>query len=322
VKASPKILSLPPRAALALALMCACQSARVNVGDAPARPADATAEGERHVAELGEVAIEKVNDGRPAPGADELVRAYNSRNLGAPGRRRVLLELIGDGRVTRTFTVVNLWCEQGGEVRTLFLLEGPEGLKGTNYLLREERDEARPMRVNLFLPAGERRVLDVVADDFDEGLLGSDFTYDDVRMLLPVRGRGYRVAGRARLLGEPAWVLESEPSAAPSGGETPSALARFYLASDFQLLLGADFYGPAEGHGAERALIRRLRVEGFKKEDGVPTATRIVMAGPDGRFSVLSLRDSHFSATDFDTRLVTADQLPSWADRVRQGWKP
>ena len=298
---------------LALTLPCACQSARVADDGVWARPADTTTAAEQHVAELGEVAIEKLTD-RVAPGAAELVRAYNSRNLGAPGWRRVLLELITDDRVTKTFTVVNIWCEPEGEVRTLFLLEGPEGLKGTSYLLRESRDQGQAMRVNLFLPAGERRVLDVAADDFDDGLLGSDFTYNDVRMLLPVRGHSYRVAGRARLLGEPAWVLESEPSAGPSGGETPWALARFYLASDFQFLLGADFYGPAEGLGAERTLIRRLRVESFKQENGVRTATRMVMGGPDGRFSVLSLQDAHFSVPNLDPQLITADKLPSWAD--------
>jgi hypothetical protein len=326
MKRSPKLthlLKIPSllRPALALTLLCACQPARSNDDAVSANPADTNAGGELRPAELEEVAIEKVDE-RAAPSAAELVRAYNSRGLGAPGWRRVLLTLITDDRVTKTFTVVNIWCEQAGEVRTLFLLEGPEGLKGTNYLLRERRDQGQAMRVNLFLPAGERRVLDVAADDFDDGLLGSDFTYNDVRMLLPVRGRSYRVAGRARLLGEPAWVLESEPAAGPAGGETPWALARFYLAGNFQFLLGADFYGPAEGPGAEKTLIRRLRVEGFKQEGGVWTATRMVMAGPDGRFSVLSLRDARFSAPGFDARLVAADQLPSWADRIQQGWKP
>lgn len=296
-----------------MTLLCACQSARVADDAVSTRPAETTTAAEQHVTELGDVAIEKVTD-RAAPSAVELVKAYNSRNFGAPGGRRVLLELITDDHVTKTFTVVNIWCEQGGEVRTLFLLDAPEGLKGTNYLLRESRAQERAMRVNLFLPAGERRVLDVAEDDFDDGLLGSDFAYNDLRMLLPVRGQSYRVAGRARLLDKPAWVLESEPSAGPSGGETHWALARFYLASDFQFLLGADFYGPAEGVGADRTLIRRLRVESFRQEDGVWTATRMVMGGPDRRFSVLSLQDARFSVPNFDPQLITADKLPSWAD--------
>lgn len=303
---------------LALTFPSACQSERAFDNAGAASHAGQTAGDARRVVELDEVAVEKVSE-RDAPGAAEIVKAYNSRNLGATGWRRVLLELITDERVTKTFTVMNIWCEQKDEVRTLFLLEGPDGLKGTNYLLREKRNEGQAMRVNLFLPAGERRVLDVAANDFDDGLLGSDFTYNDVRMLLPTRGHGYRVSGRARLLGEQAWVLESEPVAGPSGDEASWKLARFYLASDFQFLLGADFYGPVEGPSAERTLIRRLRVQRFKQEDGVWIATRMVMAGPDGRFSVLSLQEAHFSISGFDPEIIAADQLPSWADKVRRG---
>src|ERR1051325_10078867 len=43
------------------------------------------------------------------PSADKLIKAYNTRNLGSPGWRRVLMELITDNRVTSTFTVVNIW---------------------------------------------------------------------------------------------------------------------------------------------------------------------------------------------------------------------
>src|SRR5260221_221250 len=47
--------------------------------------------------------------GPEAPSAAELIDKYNSRDLGSPGWRRVSMELLTEGALTRSFTVLNIW---------------------------------------------------------------------------------------------------------------------------------------------------------------------------------------------------------------------
>jgi hypothetical protein len=255
------------------------------------------------------------------PNANALVNAYNSRDLGSPGWRRVSLELVTDAQVTNTFTVVNMWRQFENEVRTLFLLEAPAGLRGTDYLLREKAD-SQEMQVNLFFPAGERRVLEVGPNNFDQGLLGSDFTYNDMRMLLPVKGWRYRSTGRTHLLREPAWVVDAQPLNRLNDQISSWSLVRLYLARDFQLLLGADFYGMVEGKTGKAPLSKQMRVQSFKQYNGVWTATQIVFSGPQKRFSVLHLKSVYFSISNSDPNLFSSDQLPVLADKIQGGWSP
>lgn len=256
------------------------------------------------------------------PTADELVKTYNTRNLGSPGWRRVLMELHTDNRVTSTFTVVNIWSHFENEERTLFFLEEPGGLKGTSYLLRENSKSAPEMQVHLFLPAGERKVLEVTHDNLDEGLLGSDFTYNDMRMLLPDKGWRYRVTGKTRLLNEPAWAVEAQPSDDSTERTSSWFRIQFYLARDFQLLLGADFFASKDGRPGEEYLRKQMRVQSFKTDNGVWTPTKMLMAASQQRFTLLTLQAAHFSTAIIAPELFSSDQLPFLADKTRMGWSP
>jgi hypothetical protein len=227
--------------------------------------------------------------------------------------------MLTDTKLTNTFTVVNLWQKFEDETRTLFLLEEPTGLKGTGYLLREKPASSPEIRVNLFLPAGERRVLEVGKDNLNEGLLGSDFTYNDMRMLLPKEGWQYRLTGRALLIGEPVWVLEAKPT---NDLGSPWSEIQFYLARNFQLLLGADFYESTDGQLGQPALSKQMRVQSFKQESGVWTATQMVMTSKQKHFSVLTLREAQFSVSKSDPNLFSPDQLPNLADKIQAGWSP
>ncbi|HVF88520.1 MAG TPA: outer membrane lipoprotein-sorting protein [Blastocatellia bacterium] len=258
------------------------------------------------------------------PNAQRLVTEYNNRNFGSPGWRTVYLELVTDGSVTRTFTVINLWKKVGRETKTLFLLREPRGLSGTNYLLQEDSPDSKAsdMKVYLFLPSGQRQVLEIAPSNFNEGLLGSDFTYTDLRMKLPVRDYSYRVIREAVLHNEPVWVLEAEPVSEAARRATSWAVAHFYLARNFQFMLGADYYASPEDVADSSRASKRMRVEKFEQREGVWTATRMNMFGPANRYSVLSLQDARFAVSDIDSAMFLASSLPSLADRIHQGWSP
>ena len=259
--------------------------------------------------------------GNSIPNANELIEAYNNRNYGSPGWRQVLMELVTDNRVTSNFLVVNLWQNFGNEKRMLFLLQEPDGLKGASYLLNENTQSSNEMQVHLFLPAGERKVLEVARGSFDEGLLGSDFTYNDMRMLMPLKNWTYRVTGKTRLVDVPAWVLDAVPSNTSNEGNEWSKI-RLYLASDFQLLLGADFFANDEGTTGEVHLRKQMRVQEFKQDNGVWSATKMVMARSPQRFTLLTLKDARFSSASIDPKLFSPDRLPFIAEKIRAGWSP
>jgi hypothetical protein len=274
---------------------------------------------ESRLPEPEKVSVEKIPD-KDIPNVSKLVDDYNGRNFGSPGWRRVLMELMTDSAVTRTFTVVNLWRSDNNAVRTLFLLEEPQGLSGTNYLLQEERDKLPDMQVSLFLPAGERRVLGVAPSNFSEGLLGSDFGYHDMRMQLPVKGYRYSLKGQASLLNESVWVVEAEPITDQTRKINSWSTAHLYLARNFPFLLGADFYGKSEKGTDTSSLLKQMRVQGLKQIDGVWTATRITMYGQDKHTSVLKLKEAGFNSAKIDPDLFLPKELPGLSERVRQGW--
>src|SRR5205085_2174323 len=194
------------------------------------------------------------------------------------------------------------------------------GLSGTDYLLQEERGKTPDIRVHLFLPAGERRVLEVAPNNLDEGLLGSDFSYNDVRMHLPAEGYRYTVTGQSRLLNEPVWVLEAEPSSPQTREICSWKTARLYLARNFQFLLGADFYSESGSGANQPTLLKQMRVESLKQIDGVWTATRMIMYGQDNRSTLLTLQDAKLNSAEIDPQLFSTEELPLLSEKVRQGW--
>lgn len=266
---------------------------------------------------FGALWIALVASAAPGPAAASralaLIEAYNGRSFGNPGWRRVRLELRNGDVVTRTLTVANVWREEeGGTVRMLFVLERPEGLKGTNYLLIENPKVAASMQVFLNLPAGNRRVLTIQPSHFDEGLLGSDFGYRDLRMKIPTAGFELRLLGRRSLRGQSAWAVAAVPVSAEAKQGAAWGRSIYYLAEKDPVLLGADHFQTA----ADAKPIKEMRVHGLRKIDGAWTETRIVMTGADRRSSVLSLEDFRAAVPGADVSLFVPELLPTVADRL------
>lgn len=250
----------------------------------------------------------------PTPSAAAIVESYNARNFGSPGWRRIVLELKDGEKVTRSFTILHLWQREGSEVRSLVLLEEPVNLRGTNYLLLEslrEGTEVAGMKLHLFLPAGKRRVLTIRPSRFDEGLLGSDFSYSDLRWVIPAPELRLSLAGTERMLGRPVWVIEAVPLRQE---DFLWSRIRYYIGRDPAILLGADFYG---ANGDRPA--KRLRIEGVRQIGETWTPTRIVMKLAGRRSSVLMLAEAGFGTMKYAPDLFLPDNLPTHGDRLRAG---
>jgi hypothetical protein len=116
------------------------------------------------------------------------VRRANDRPRGATEFREVTMEIGRGGRRLRLRTV----RETVGEVaRTVFCVEEPWMMRNINYVATERRGRVKPFPIQLFLPYVLGTLRDVPSERRGEGLLGSDFCYDDFREWLPEEGHNY-----------------------------------------------------------------------------------------------------------------------------------
>lgn len=252
---------------------------------------------------------------RSARGSDglDVVRAYNSRSIGSPGWRRVTMTMRSGDVVTRQFSVLNVWRERSGRVDTAFFLEQPAGLRGTAYLQTEGAHEPHPdgepgLAVSLFLPVGGRRVLSLAPDSLDEGLLGCDFTYEDLRWRLPLRNRRYALTGETELRGEASWVVRAERRSG-SGDHSRWARVTYYLGRTSGLLRRAEFYAAAGDHEPAKV----LAVPEVRMIDGVWTPVRMLMRGAAGRSTEIRLLAARFNLQRTDLDWLSPDALPDLA---------
>lgn len=237
--------------------------------------------------------------------ATDLVHSYNLRKTGSPAWRRVSVLLRSAGSVTRTYTISNFWRTRGDISRTLFFLEEPEGLRGTRYLQIENPSAVQELSVYLYLPAGRHQVLTIAPGSHEQGLLGSDFSYSDLRFRLPVHDCAYRFLG-GELLGHwPVWKVE----AVRSGEDLSWRRAILYFSQDRPFLLGADYYGGRDA--GPRILLKSMRVEKFRDVGSVRTAVCMTMSTRGGNRTTIVLQDIRFGATSVPEGWLVPSSLAS-----------
>ncbi|MEM9293943.1 MAG: outer membrane lipoprotein-sorting protein [Acidobacteriota bacterium] len=251
----------------------------------------------------------------PAP--EDVLFAYNDRDLGGSGLRRIHLELRNDGVVTRQFRTIHGWQADDDRVRSLVLLEQPHGLLGTCYLLAEGEQYTGGIEIFLQLATAGPRTLEVRPGHFDEGLLGSDFGYSDLLWQIPTKGRSLDLMGSSHLEGQKVWVVDVKPATEEARLSTNWDRVRYYIGQDPMLLVGADFFS-----GPTRLPSKELRIDGWRQVDGVWTPSEMVMSVDRRRQSVLTLDAAYFRLDPFDTELFTPNSLTELARQLREGETP
>jgi hypothetical protein len=248
-----------------------------------------------------------------------LVQEYNSRPIGSPGVRRVRLEMRNEGRVARIFDIVHAWQESTHEVRSVVLLERPDGLRGTSYLLVEDQQLPQGVEVFLFLPAGQRRVLKITPSRFDEGLLGSDFGYNDLLWRLPIVGRQLSLGSRTTLGTQAVSEVDVEVVGAGAREGTRWGLVQYYFSRGPTLLVGADYFADSAAVLRRERPAKQLRVSGWSEKEGAWTPDRMVMSAGPGRDSVLTLTAAPSVRPPMFTNRMVPDALPELGRWVEDG---
>jgi hypothetical protein len=222
------------------------------------------------------------------------------------------MRLSSNGKLSRTFTVVNVWDRTAAATRMLYFLEGPDGLKGSRYLQTE--DDRGQLAVFLFLPTSQR-VLQIAPEEFSEGLLGSDFSYDDMRFRLPAQVASASVASKTSLDGREVYSLQHAAIGADS--QTWRRITE-YISVDKPFLLGRDYFTDADLKAGRPG--KSMRVKQFRDIGSVRIAESMIMQVRDGNATTIDLKDLRIGLPSRVQTQFAPSQLPLLDVALRKGW--
>jgi hypothetical protein len=199
-------------------------------------------------------------------GMDWIQRA-NARPIGQIEFRQVRME-IGNNNGGRILEIRTLREIRGDVAQSLFCVMKPRPLSNINYTVREQRGQIEPFDIQLYLPFVLGTLRNLPSDRRREGHLGSDFSYDDLRVWLYEEGHQYEIievdSSRVRVRGS---CIFNDP------------LVR-HGAAPFEILLDSvdafirciDYLAP---NGFE--LVRQYRADDITTVDNVTVAGRMTM---------------------------------------------
>ncbi len=188
-----------------------------------------------------------------------------------------------------------------GLIRVLLRIAKPRDLDGASYLMREGGAEKKD-EIFLYLPAIQR-VRKISGASIDGSLLGTDFSYNDMKQLQAAFGDAQAALEKPSMLGDrPVDVLRLLPAA---GGSTRYSRVLAYVDRKSCVALKAEFY---EGKTLRKEL--SATAESLKRADGYwylsdltmrdlkeGTSTRLKVTGVSGTSDELPAR--LFNPTSF-----------------------
>ncbi|SNS46098.1 hypothetical protein SAMN05216374_1401 [Tardiphaga sp. OK246] len=246
--------------------------------------------------------------------ASELLYRFNHRNLGEGGIQRVTMLLKRGDVVTRRFEIARIFSRNADSIRTVVAMLEPASLAGLAYRISEHTDDIGRSEVHLYLPAGAHTVKQLKPSRYFEGLLGADFSYDDLRWLLPLDGWTYWSLGRQasgnRTLHK---VLGSL-----SGGSKSTAFPAMVLWLDERtgFLLRRAYFRDLARYRDSSDPDKILEVAASRCIDGVNTPVTMIMTSANGDVSELHLRTAAYHQTSVDWEKLSTTELPGAAQWV------
>lgn len=141
------------------------------------------------------------------------IRKANCRDIGETCFREVCLSLGKLGKSTskpdRNFQIRTLRYTQGVDSYTFFCIISPRIFSGISFLLHEVRGCMLPFDINLYLPYGLHIIRHIEHSRRGEGLLGSDFSYNDLKTWVYEEKQDTILIGKKPYKGFDCMVIES-----------------------------------------------------------------------------------------------------------------
>jgi hypothetical protein len=113
----------------------------------------------------------------------DVLRWHSTRDFGESGFRDIAITVFNRNETAFMYEVLHIWKVEKGACSSLFLLTQPRVLSGTAIIL-VERPYVSAMEIWFRLRSGEQPVR-MDASRCDQLVLGTDFTYSDLRFWFP-----------------------------------------------------------------------------------------------------------------------------------------
>ncbi|HYN82330.1 MAG TPA: outer membrane lipoprotein-sorting protein [Gemmatimonadaceae bacterium] len=193
---------------------------------------------------------------------------HAQRDFGASGFREVELEIRTGRHTLYKYDVGHVWQRRMGESRSLFCVTAPRILAGTS-LLMVERPGKEELTIALRL-RGSPDVLRVDPSRCMDAVLGSDFTYEDLRFWLPVQ-----------TLGEPC-VSTCDIDGRESLTVAGVRRTNFGVSQRLRVSLDAEHWNVVEAEWRTLVtgdLVRAYRATSHLRRSGIVTPQRVTVDG-------------------------------------------
>ncbi|HHJ39112.1 MAG: hypothetical protein AXA67_11270 [Methylothermaceae bacteria B42] len=150
--------------------------------------------------------------GTELPSGDEIARRINERDEGIAVSRTVTMEMTEASGKTRIRETQGFRKYYGEEKRTVIFYLSPRSIRDTAFLTYDYADPERDDDQWLYLPA-LRKVRRISASDRGDYFLGTDFTYEDIKLETRVSLKDYqrKTVGEDQVDGAHCLRLESLP---------------------------------------------------------------------------------------------------------------
>ena len=260
----------------------------------------------RLAALLAAAALAAAARGEPAPRPEgvEVARRINARDEGRHVSRTARWELVDrqGGRRTRETRVFRK-TDAAGKRSVLFFL-APQNLRDTAFLTVDFAEPGREDDQWLYLPAA-RKVRRVSATDRGESFLGSDLSYEDVKLETQVGLGDYRwtTLGEEEVDGRACLAVEAVPVDEKTARELGYGRVLLSVDAELWMVRRAEYWDPG-GRPLKTAHLTDIRLV-----DGIWTVHRVEVANAvTGHRTILSFHDVDY-ASPVDDDLFTERAL-------------
>lgn len=146
------------------------------------------------------------------PNGDEIAKHINARDEGEAVSRQLLMELTDADGKTRIRKTKGFRKYYGAEKRSVIYYLDPVNIKGSAFLTYDYPEAGKDDDQWLYLPA-LRKVRRISASDRGDYFLGTDFTYEDIKLESRVSMDDYsrKTLGESEVDGVHCLLLESVP---------------------------------------------------------------------------------------------------------------
>ena len=242
--------------------------------------------------------------------ASDVMSHHARRDFGRTGFRDVTMQVFNQGTETCRYTICHVWRVADDACSSLLFLTAPQALAGTGVIAIEHPNE-EAMQIWLRLRTSAQPIA-FEASRSVQHVLGTDFTFEDLRFWLPLRALQIAHASWQRHEGVAACLVRASRS-------SPHARwpdLRLWLHGTHWLPLSIEWFDESPGGPAKVYSAGRLQ-----QVDGVWTPTVVSVARPAHGYSSRMTMKRAAHRIDVDPALFDPATLNDISAMTFETWR-